>query len=50
MKIGVMVESFHKGFEESLDLAAKLGADGVQIYATSGELLPDNLNASGRAI
>ena len=34
MKIGVMVESFRKGFREGVEEAAKLGADGVQAYLT----------------
>lgn len=34
MKIGVMVESFRKGFRESVELAAAMGADGVQAYGT----------------
>ena len=36
-KIGVMVESFRKGLDGGLKAASELGADGVQIYATSGE-------------
>jgi hypothetical protein len=36
-KIGVMVESFRKGLDGGLKAAAEVGADGVQIYATSGE-------------
>lgn len=34
MKIGVMVESFRKGFRESVEIAAAMGADGVQAYGT----------------
>lgn len=34
MKIGVMVESFRKGFRESVEMAAAMGADGVQAYGT----------------
>lgn len=41
MKIGVMVESFKLGLEGGLRKAAELGADGVQIYATTGELNAD---------
>ena len=41
MKIGVMVESFNKGFEEGLRLAAQIGASGVQAYATGGFLSPE---------
>lgn len=38
MKIGAMVESFRLGLEGGLRKAAELGVDGVQIYATTGEL------------
>lgn len=48
MKIGAMVESFRLGLEGGLKAAAELGVDGVQIYATSGEMHPDNLNAAAR--
>lgn len=37
MKIGVMVESFRLGWLEGLKAAARVGADGVQMYATTGE-------------
>jgi L-ribulose-5-phosphate 3-epimerase len=37
MKIGVMVESFRLGWFEGLKAAAQVGADGVQIYATTGD-------------
>lgn len=42
MKIGAMTASFRKPFRESLEAAAALGVDGVQIWATpgSGELNP----------
>jgi sugar phosphate isomerase/epimerase len=36
-KIGVMLESFRKGLDGGLQAAAELKADGIQIYATSGE-------------
>ena len=35
MKIGVMVESFRKGFREGVAEAAALGAAGIQAYATA---------------
>ena len=49
MKIGVMVESFRVGLAGGLKAAAELGADGVQIYATSGETHPANLTGPKRA-
>ena len=48
MKIGAMVESFKAGLEGGLQAAAELGVSGVQIYATSGEMHPENINTSGR--
>ena len=48
MKIGVMVESFRNGLDGGLDAAARLGADGVQMYATSGATHPDALDADVR--
>ncbi len=48
MKIGVMVESFRQGLEGGLQAAADLGAHGVQIYATGGEMHPDNLRPADR--
>jgi sugar phosphate isomerase/epimerase len=36
-KIGVMVESFRLGLKGGLEAAAKLGVDGIQLYATAGE-------------
>ena len=38
LKIGVMVESFRKDFRYGVEAAAKLGAAGVQKYATGGEI------------
>ena len=49
MKIGVMVESFRAGLDGGLAAAREVGADGVQIHATSGQTHPDNLSAQGRA-
>ena len=45
MKIGVMVESFRLGFEGGVKKAAALGAQGIQAYATTGELAPENMTA-----
>lgn len=48
MKIGVIVDSFRAGFREGVKKAAAVGADGIQAYATNGELSPQNLNAAQR--
>lgn len=36
-KIGVMLESFRQPLAESIQTAASLGVDGIQLYATGGE-------------
>lgn len=46
--IGVIVDSFGAGVREGLVKAQQAGADGVQIYAVSGEMDPDNLDAAAR--
>ncbi|MEA4833002.1 MAG: sugar phosphate isomerase/epimerase [Oscillospiraceae bacterium] len=46
MKIGVIVESFRKGFAEGVKSAAKIGANGIQAYASCGELYPDNMTSA----
>lgn len=43
MKIGVLLESFHKPVYESLAIAKKIGVEGIQVYATTGELSPERL-------
>jgi L-ribulose-5-phosphate 3-epimerase len=47
-KIGVIVDSFRVGVREGLVKAKEVGADGVQIYAVSGEFEPDNLSSAAR--
>ncbi|MFC5699682.1 sugar phosphate isomerase/epimerase family protein [Cohnella faecalis] len=47
-KIGVIVDSFRVGVREGLTKARNVGADGVQIYAVSGEMDPANLSPSAR--
>ena len=43
MKIGAMVESFRLGFRGGVEKAASLGVEGIQAYATTGELAPENM-------
>lgn len=43
MKLGVITDCFKLPLYESLRLAADLGFDGVQIYATKGTFSPDTL-------
>ncbi|WP_058302655.1 sugar phosphate isomerase/epimerase family protein [Gorillibacterium timonense] len=47
-KIGVIVDSFQAGLSGGLLKAKEVGADGVQIYAVSGEMDPANLNTAAR--
>jgi len=41
MKIGAITDCFKKGNINAIHTAAKLGLNGVQIYATSGEFSPE---------
>ena len=43
MKLGVISDCFKRSIEESIALAGKLGMDGIQIYAVSGEFSADAL-------
>ncbi|WP_010273477.1 sugar phosphate isomerase/epimerase family protein [Paenibacillus senegalensis] len=47
-KIGVIVDSFGVGVRQGLIKAKEVGAEGVQIYAVSGEMDPANLDAAAR--
>ena len=46
--IGVILDSFRKPFPEALDLAQKLGVQGIQVYAARGEMTPECMNARQR--
>ncbi len=43
MKIGAMVESFRLGFRGGVEKAASLGIEGIQAYATYGDLCVDTV-------
>ncbi len=43
-KVGVMTDSFKKPFAESLDKAVEVGAEGIQLYVTGGEMLYTSLD------
>lgn len=47
-KIGVILDSFKVGVDQAIVKAANLGAQGIQVYATSGEMAPENLTPSRR--
>ena len=46
--IGIILDSFRLPLAESLDLAAGLGAQGIQVYATKGVMAPENMNSEQR--
>lgn len=46
--IGVILESFRLDRSAAIKKAAEIGANGIQMYATSGENAPENLNAADR--
>jgi len=46
--IGVMVDSFKLELRDGIKKAKEIGADGIQIYAVSGPMDPDNLSKSER--
>lgn len=47
-KIGVMTNSFRTDVREALRKAKEVGADGVQIHAVRGEMVPENLSTGDR--
>lgn len=46
--IGIIADSFRKPMPEALATAAKMGAKGVQVYATKGEMSPEELKGQKR--
>jgi len=46
--VGVLLNSFRTDIPTALGLAAKVGAQGIQVYATSGDMAPENLTAAKR--
>ena len=49
MKIGVITDCFKKTHAEGIEIAASLGLNGVQIYATTGEFSPESLTEKSKA-
>lgn len=47
--IGVLMDSFRKSMDESLRLSAQCGALGIQVYATQGEMAPEEMTPEKRA-
>ncbi len=48
VQIGVMVDSFNLGLMEGIRKSREVGAEGIQIYAVSGEMAPENLSTARR--
>ena len=46
--IGVLMDGFRTDTLTALDKAAAVGAKGIQVYVTKGELSPENMNAEAR--
>lgn len=46
--IGVIIDSFRTDIPTAVKKAAECGADGIQVYATRGEMSPENLVGSKR--
>lgn len=46
--IGVIIDSFRTDIPTAVKKAADVGAKGIQVYATHGEMAPENLNAAQR--
>lgn len=44
-KIGIMADSLRLPFAESIKTCAQLGVDGVQLYAVSGEISPEQMSS-----
>jgi len=47
-KIGVITDSFRVGIKEAVKKASQVGAEGIQFYATKGDLAPENMSISAR--
>lgn len=45
LSIGVLVDSFGLPIDDGLKKASEMGIQGVQIYAVSGEMAPENLSS-----
>ncbi len=48
-KLGIIADWLRLPFRESLEACAKMGADGVQLYAVEGEMAPENLTGAAIA-
>lgn len=48
-KIGVIIDSFRTDITTAVKKAASVGAQGIQVYATRGEMAPENMNEQKRS-
>jgi sugar phosphate isomerase/epimerase len=48
-RIGVIIDSFRTDTVTAVKKAASVGAQGIQVYATRGEMAPENMNEQKRA-
>lgn len=46
--IGVIIDSFRTDIKTAVKKAAEVGAQGIQVYSTRGEMAPENLTTSKR--
>ena len=46
--VGVIVDSFRLPIPEAVKKAAEIGADGIQVYASHGDMAPENMSAAKR--
>ncbi len=44
--IGVIIDSFRTDIPTAVKKAASVGAQGIQVYSTHGEMAPENMNAT----
>lgn len=47
--IGVIINSFRTDIPSAVQKAAAVGANGIQVYATRGEMAPENMTAQSKA-
>ncbi len=47
--IGVIIDSFRLPIPQAVKKAAEVGAKGIQVYSTHGEMAPENLDAKARS-
>lgn len=46
--IGVIIDSFRIDIKDAVKKAAEVGANGIQVYSTKGEMAPENLSKQQR--